>query len=328
MRFTFVCDANDRVGLGHFSRCYNIALGLRALDRTVEASFCGDLNPFASRQIASAGFTMAARLGENEAASSLVIHDSYEVDQSAVDVLIAASRRFVKVDDFNELDLSKADGVINFRIGAEDERYACPNAFLGLRYFPAHPSLLAIRQASIGRSRDWRAQPVETVLLFIGGVDRFGAGAMVLSRLDRVVRGKRFVLLEKPGAASGTIPVVNNNLTVEPFARRIADYFAATDVVISGGGLMKYDAGFSCLPNACISQTAQQQQDTVIAASHGLTYDLGPAGDHASESARFESALMEFLSPPALARQHARMAACYDGQSSHRLAEALLDLNA
>ena len=46
LRLLIRCDANQRVGLGHFSRCLNIARSLKESNPNIYIKFCGEFNKF------------------------------------------------------------------------------------------------------------------------------------------------------------------------------------------------------------------------------------------------------------------------------------------
>jgi spore coat polysaccharide biosynthesis predicted glycosyltransferase SpsG len=55
----------------------------------------------------------------------------------------------------------------------------------------------------------------------------------------------------------------------------IENYFSEADAVIAGGGLIKYESAFCCIPSAVLSFDLEQQIETQNFAKESLGYDLG-----------------------------------------------------
>jgi len=58
-------------------------------------------------------------------------------------------------------------------------------------------------------------------------------------------------------------------------ASRVASALAEADAVISGGGLMKYEAAYTGLPVAALSQTVHEHLETKSFAAAGLGFAIG-----------------------------------------------------
>lgn len=144
---------------------------------------------------------------------------------------------------------------------------------LGVNYFSFSPELVALRGEKLALPYK---NEIEKVLIFIGGYDAFGVGVKVIAALDQVFTGIDFTLIDKE---KPQLNVENNKVEIVGFTEDISSYFADSDLIISGGGLTKYEAGFCLIPNCSISQTREQHQDTLELAKNNLTYDLGLAED-------------------------------------------------
>ena len=73
-------------------------------------------------------------------------------------------------------------------------------------------------------------------------------------------------------------------------------YLEKTDVVITGGGLTKYECAYSCIPNASLTQTVEQDEEVQTFANAGLTYYLGMAVNLDLKKDKVVKKLKEFIS--------------------------------
>ena len=77
------------------------------------------------------------------------------------------------------------------------------------------------------------------------------------------------------------LPKVTNVTWLKP-SPNIEKLLASCDVCINGGGLIKYEAAFCCIPSASFSTTKLQDEDTQILTKSGFISNLG--FDDAQES--------------------------------------------
>lgn len=321
-QYIFACDANQRVGFGHFGRCFNIASGLLAEQPGAEIRFQGDLNEVASARLRAAGMSLTAHYNAGDFAESTLIFDRYDIDQAHINELVRVSRALLMIDDFNQFDFSGAAAVVNFRAGAENWTYNAQRAFLGLKYYPAHPDFAPVRRHKLEAGP---RRPL-SILVSMGGADRHNAGRLLVRGLDTVVSGARINWLSNNWDDEDPRDLASNELIRTGFSQRMNEHYAAADLVISGGGVTKYEAGFCMIPNACLSQTLEQQQDTEILAGMRLTFDLGLGLNLEIDSGKLAVKLEEFLSETELQAQREQLALHYDAGSLSRLARGILEL--
>lgn len=323
-------DCDGRVGFGHFSRCLSLARALRAKKRTAEIAFWGRYDAFAERTLeryrfprleaAARGYAsrdVAAALAASWDFDLLLI-DSYHPEQAYLNALCGRRCKLAVMEDRHVLDLSCANLVICFRAGAELTPHGARQEALGLRYLVVRPELRAIRRRNLAR-RSW---PIRNTLVFFTGGD---ADPAVLRKAIRAtveaLPQSRVAYLTKDGqplkGVEGAVP------------RRsrpdIEKLYAEADLIVTGGGLVKYESAYCGIPNVALSQTALQDQDTKILAARHLTLDLGRAshfdvGDVAARLARFAG------SAPALAAQRRAFRQAIDADGTRRLAATLLSL--
>jgi len=327
-RVLFRCDNVGGVGFGHFVRCLNLARAVRSVDPRCEVAFRGAYDAFATEAlrrhalewrdaapIGQSGSDVADEMAELSA-FDIVVLDSYRLTQAGLDAAKGRGFRLAVFDDSQQYDLSGADLAICFRAGVENRATGARRQALGIGYLVVPPELRGIR------IRNLAAPPagVRNILLFLGG------GGIDDALLARVVDA-----VSLPGVSVNYLtrdgrPVVDNRHAVARAVRADMDgMYAAADLVVSGGGLLKYESAYCGIPNACLALTPLQEEDTRALAARDLTLDLGPM--HLFDAARVRNALSGLASSPrALAAQRHAFALMLDTDSPRRLADAILSL--
>lgn len=269
--YIFYCSATKKTGLGHLSRCLNLAREIALISGYQSIRFFGEYDAFAYSKIKYYRFDVLPNI-RSKTKCSTIICDDYSFLKSDLLELHLQGHKLCIIDDFQQYDFDFVDLIINFRFNAElfyqTQRQHC----LGINFFSFSPDLKAIREENAPIHNTKKA--ISTVLVFIGGSDKFNVGAKVIAALDLIFTNKTLILLDK---TEPRINVKNNNLQVIGFTENIAQLFRRADIIVNGGGLTKYEAGFCFVPNSAISQTSEQYLDTLELAKHNLTYDLGLA---------------------------------------------------
>ena len=262
-KIVFVCNSGEE-GLGHFIRCFNIASALQKLNPYVEIYFDGKYCDFALSKIKFNNFSLIDfDRKEGLYKESIVIFDSYSHNQEKINEISFKSLFSIKIDDFNLYDLSNVDCVINFRANAENENYNSKKTLLGLNFYPAPLSLVDLRKRNISEFKNTKNKDAKNFLIFIGGNDKYNNAKRIIKEFDNSLKGKHLILLSK-NIKKRDIVMTNNSLEILNFQRDISAILYKVDAVICGGGLMKYDSGFSLLPCASISQTKDQEVDSKV----------------------------------------------------------------
>jgi spore coat polysaccharide biosynthesis predicted glycosyltransferase SpsG len=325
-RLLFRCDSGADVGFGHFTRCLGLARTAREVDPRAQIAFWGRFDAFALGLLARHGvpavepspdgFTLAdapALLAVARGYDAVVL-DSYEAAQDYVDALATGPARLCVVDDMHVLDLSRADLAICFRAGAEATPYGARREALGLRWLAVPPELRAVREANLQRE-EWR---VQRVLVFLSGR---AADPTLLAALVHVAAlpGADLTYITRDGRP---LPGVAPARVVAP-GPGVEDLYRDADFVVCGGGLVKYESAYCGVPNACVSQTGLQAEDTRRMAARGLTLDLGDADafDPTGAGARLRAFATDAA---AVQRQRAAFRGILDTDSPRHLARLLL----
>lgn len=308
--YIFYCNATKETGLGHLSRCLNLAREIALISGYQSIRFFGNYDAFAYSKIKYYAFDFLPVMGP-EAKCSTIICDDYSFLKNDLLELHLQGHKLCIIDDFQQYDFDFVDLIINFRFNAElfyqTQRQHC----LGINFFSFSPDLKAIREEKTPIQNPKKV--INTILVFIGGSDTFNVGVKVIAALDLIFTDKTFILLDK---TEPRINVKNNDLQVIGFTENIAQLFRSVDIIVNGGGLTKYEAGFCLIPNCAISQTSEQHLDTLELSKHNLTYDLGLA-----EQANVEhlaSELQKFLK--IIPEQLSSFAKVYNTNSTRNLA--------
>lgn len=328
--FTFFCDANANMGLGHYSRCKRIGLALSELFKSdCSIEFVGDIKGSIVSNIADLGWIFHACLNNEfistDAADRIAIIDSYTISNT---VLKSINRNYfatVFIDDFNNHDFSSTDLVVNFRFGFDTSIYTVKRGCYGLKYFPASHDMATAREKKCAIFRRRLYSPPSKILIYLGSLDE-QKKKLLIEIIDQAVAGVDLNLLTGLSSKEIDINLKNNSLSLTPLSTSIADAIYNADAVISSGGLMKYEAGFCMTPNASINQNRGQQDDTNLLAKENLTYDLGSQQELETNACKIKKKIVSFLSSNEQLRQKYSMTRNYDTQSTNNVAREIVSL--
>jgi len=300
--FIFYCNGTVKTGFGHLSRCLNVARATFALRPYSNIVFFGDFNQFSTQRINNFGFTVAGSDFIFEPHMT-VLADSYQFTFEQLFELKERGLKLCIIDDFDQYNYNFIDLIVNFRFNAEVFCRSTTKHRLGVRYFSFAQELLSLRRS---RSQGHFQNSINTILVFIGGNDRFDVATHVVNALDKLVVGKKIILLDQKAPS---ISLKNNTYQALEFIDDMSVVYKQVDLIINGGGLTKYEAGFCLIPNCAISQTREQHTDTLELARAHLTFDLGLAEDATIESLTLN--IERFLHTGILAQRAAMLSSYY-----------------
>ena len=272
-KILFRCDQNEFSGFGHFSRCLNLARHF-AIGNKFKVSFLGNYSDFAIELLNKYEISYKNieekkfEKFETEIFSqhNYVLFDSYFIDQDYINKVSRLSSKSIFIDDTCELDFTDIDLVINFRIDADKMfSYSAKNQALGQEYFIYKPEFKAIRKNFVPKNK------VEKLVLFFGGMNLFNTIYETISQLIYDIDSSIEVFV----ITNQKIKFKNSNVTILPLTFEIEKYLEDTDLIINGGGLIKYEGIFCKIPSATISSTQLQFDDTCILESKGILCNLG-----------------------------------------------------
>jgi spore coat polysaccharide biosynthesis predicted glycosyltransferase SpsG len=280
-RLILCCDANVQSGLGHFTRCFDLALALQAQQPAWQLAFLGDYSEHARDTLsraalgvlpAAANSFSIADLRARLTPDDVVVVDSYLAGQPLHDFLNERGTRWAAFDDLGAHEYAGAQLVINSRIHAGQLfRYRSARAALGPRFMPLPAELSRLRQA---REALVLGPEVQSILIFVGGTDLYAVGEDLARAASEVFSRASIQWIMSGAAPERPLP---RNVTCLPLQPSLTPLLASADLLLSGGGRLKYEAGFALVPNAALSQTPLQAADTAILAEVGVTWDLGQA---------------------------------------------------
>lgn len=309
-RLIVCCDANAASGLGHFTRCFDLALALQAEHPEGELAFLGDYAEHARQALSRAGLRTLPVAGRTFSISDLeacltpsdgVLVDSYLAGPSLHGFLNQRGAPWAAFDDLGSHDYAGARLVINSRMHAEQLfRYRAVRAALGPQFMPLAGELCTVRQ---GREALALRTEVEQILIFVGGTDLYGVSQGLAEVAGALFPRARIQLILSQAAAQLALP---GNVQCLPLQPSLTPLLADADLLLSGGGRLKYEAGFALLPNAALSQTPLQAADTAILAELGVTLDLGEASGFDALAVRQRLAALVTLEARAAMRERQR----------------------
>lgn len=313
------CDGNTNVGYGHFSRCLNLARYLFrcGLKRIV---FGGSFCTFAQAQIARYGFALREMtdytLPVDLSGFQLCVLDSYAFEQSYLDYLCQQPYKVVLIDDFCAHNDQAVDLLFNPSIGAERFAYRARRVLLGPKYLPFKPEMAAVRL----HHESMPATAVKHIGVFMGGRDHFDLGPALVRLLARQLPDARGVFIRSDPSQTLPAELVLWD-TMQP-SEALETVLQNMDVLICGGGLIKYEAAYCRIPSICLNQTPEQAGETVYLAQRHLTLDAGLAS--AFDKNRFFGVLSEVQSQAYRRRFQQASTDCFDLYSGEKLAKAIV----
>lgn len=322
------CDANSETGLGHLARCRDLARLLRQQLPELRLVFAGDFTDYGHSMLAPHAFEVFAlaggeqllpeQLGPALGGDARLLVDSYRIEQPVLDALAAWPAPWGVFDDFGHFDYAGAQLVINTRVGASAAPYRAVQAAIGPGYFPATPELQQVRAQ---RARASLPAP-GTILVFIGGHDQYRVGPELAQAAADTFPSARVVCVQEQPLAESS-----SRIEQRPLSPDLSPLLAEADLVLAGGGRLKYEALFCQVPCGSVSQTTGQAEDTAELASRGLCVDLGACAQF--DAALVSERLAELWQPPALAAMQSAQAREFPadaGASLARLTSSALKL--
>ncbi len=309
------CHGTKKTGLGHFSRCLNIAVAL--VKQGAQVHFWGRYDAFAMSQLARNQISTLESV-EHLSAGTVIVCDDYHNTQTQLQKLAECGFLLVAIDDFDQYNFDFISKIVNFRCQAATQCKVTDRHLLDLAYFPFSEDLVAVRENAL---KNGPLADFKHILVFIGAQDRFNIANKLISALDKLVCDKHIVLVAHEPLA---LHCKNNLLEQSSFVSNMAAAYQTADIVISGGGLTKYEAGFCMRPNCALSQTKEQHIDSEILAQEGLCYDLGYIKE--TDGKVLIERLKRFLAAEYMTQFNAQQAAFSTHSTSH-LARRILEVS-
>lgn len=286
-RVVINCNQTIKQGFGHFFRCLNLAMHLKK-ERLFDVSFAGTFSPFSLSLLEVQNFNIY-QLTSNEALFKIleqfdyIITDRYDINQYYLDELSKLKIKTIFIDDFNQLNFSAQDLIINFRIGIKHFKYKSNSIALGEKYFIYKPELIQIR------NNYQFSESIKRLLIFGTGTNKsndfFNSIPIFLIEY--------FHDIEIIHITNEPLEIPSNRYKSVNYNNTIDQYFGKTCAIINGGGLIKYEAAFCGIPSATLSTTHEQHEDTENLEQKGLLFNLGC--QFYKDKEELEKNLIEFI---------------------------------
>ena len=287
-RIVFNCNQTQKQGLGHFLRCLNLARHMK-IDGKFQISFAGAFSPFSLSALNKEDIKVVHVISDAELFKYLnyydyIITDRYDIDQKYLNTLTDFKGiKSIIIDDFNTLNFSNQDLVINFRVGVDHYFYGSKSVALGEKFFIFKPEFNKIRENYQFSSS------VKSVLFFGTGTNK---NTKIFKDLPSILINK-FPDIKIMHITNDPLLIQSKSYTPKSLNNSIEEYFRQADAIVNGGGLIKYEAAFCGIPSATLSTTIEQHEDTKILAQKGLLYDLGCQHNYKKEEV--EKRMVDFI---------------------------------
>lgn len=262
-------DASPEIGLGHATRAFALAAELRrqyAAETVVVARDDELLRPFVDASGASWIRATGRGYGVDEVLAVLdlgdvVVSDTYELDEHALDAIAASGARHLVVDDFGDLTRWPCDVVVNPNVGAESIAYPGAGAVLvGPRFALLRPEVLAAAEPSEGRRSG--------ILVCLGGGDWPPESQPLLEALGS--RAAQEVRVTTRGAVPEPLVAVPPEQLPTELRRSSAGLLSA--------GVVKYEAALCGLPAVLVAVVQHQERIGELFAATGSAVYGGSIG--------------------------------------------------
>lgn len=287
MKVTFRVDANSASGFGHFSRCLSLARTWINMHKLTQIYFIGNYSDFAISLLNQ--YHIAYQLVPEVNYSNLhnqllinancVVFDSYNLTQQQIELIVKSPYKSILIDDECKLDYKGIDTVVNFRFDSEKMyNYNSNNQYLGINYFLVKPEIVKLRMIN----KEKTEHPINNILLFFGGG---------FSNENFLVNLIQYLNQELPHVKpqliySSPLKQYEKSISytyVKP-TFHIENLLEKTDLIINGGGLIKYESTFALIPTATISTTSLQFEDSIILEQFGVHDNVGFLNNTSMES--------------------------------------------
>jgi UDP-2,4-diacetamido-2,4,6-trideoxy-beta-L-altropyranose hydrolase len=309
----FLCDANERTGMGHFLRC--IALARAIMQTNIKVVFIGDYS------VTAQGFakyfavdlqlnkaSIAQRAQQLQQVSAIII-DSYYFEP----ISLPTRHHYVLIDDFCQHLAYPVQGVLNFTLAAINYDYVikgAKNQALGLKYYLAHPAISELKLVE-------QVTNIKKILIMIGSGDVDKLGIRIADLLYGIDLNLQIKIVGQPPAGR-TLPY-----TFIAATPKVDHLYRWADFCITSGGLAKYECAFLGRPAAVVSLTKAELAETLQFSHAGLCYNLGASSDFCQQRLREQLTQLLKLKSQRLAASAASAQVFSEGSAANAAAFAL-----
>lgn len=257
MKILFICNANKKVGLGHLNRCRIIAKSLQKLINKCEIHFSGDIKLNFLDSLSTHNFKFISE--PNYEDYDCIILDSYDKDDFyKVDNL---KLKKIAIDDRALETFINWDLVLNFRLNPMKLNYKSKEICVGTSFFPFDERLIRLRLDSKPQKQ------IKNLFFYFGETKKIALDAKSEKLIKEFSNKYNFFISTNINNQPQNFETINRN--------NFFNLFSKSDLIISGGGLTKYEAAFTKKINLTFSINDLQKKDTEILSNLFLTKDMG-----------------------------------------------------
>ncbi|MEW6607091.1 MAG: UDP-2,4-diacetamido-2,4,6-trideoxy-beta-L-altropyranose hydrolase [bacterium] len=288
-RAIFRTDGGAKIGLGHIRRCLSLAEGLS--QKGIQCIFITrDIDPAVGKRIvannhlverlpAQADLKKDLSLTINlikKHQPSLVITDSYGIDEHYLEQLKKLNVTLMSIDDLSKLHFC-SDIVLNQNVGAKGDDYSTERytkLLIGPKYALLGKSLRDKHQLKKGIKRI-----AQNILVTLGGTDPDNQTLKVVRAIKPVKENLRITVVIGPGYLYEEILKeeikTDNRFIIIRDPDDIFSLMEEADLAISAGGSTCYEIACLGVPNIILSLADNQKKVANGLANYGTSVNLG-----------------------------------------------------
>ena len=338
----FRCDGTDQIGLGHVSRCLNVA---NKFLNSAEWNtyFLGDYNAIASKIIADAGHDVIQIGGfnsENVDECALILKT---IVMLGVDVLFLDSRSEMERADFNQLgslnictttldDPSDRRKFVDIAFYPPVKSVQIMNwdcfkgvKFVGWDYYPLNEEIIKFRRLRFSNT----APKTLKICVSMGSIDPLNYTSKILKELLYIDELMKIDVIIGPNNNSNKeiykiSSNANKSITIIENCEDIIEHFANADVGFVTFGVSAYEAACLGLPTMLFPISLDHFSSAQSFVDAGMAVHAWP--EFPSDGESLKTNIRRFLSDKFhLADMSDKSLSSIDGLGSTRICDAILD---
>jgi len=324
-------NSGDKVGLGHFRRCFELAIALA--DKKLSVFFIEPKKDFAELFLSDAGFQVIRAADTEEdicqavEGADLLLIDHYSLDLKSIAYYSNRSWKLVVFEDNGKRALP-VDVAINGSPSADTMNFSslgAKQALAGTKYQVIRSDLRELKQR---QGKYVNSQP-HKLLVTIGASDEYGILDRFIKILDRHICQKwpslQIDIIAGPQVKKTPLSP-NISIRVHHSPENMAELIVSADVAISAAGQTLMELLFCAVPSVvfCLADNQLENlnaldKENCIISTGNFNYD--------GWQDKFITALQRLLTNNAIRNELAANAtSLVDGQGSERIATRLTEL--
>ena len=233
----FRTDFNNKIGLGHYSRCISLA---EVVQKKYNVNFILNKNITSTELLKTYKYQCYLVNNDKEFLSiikhgSVVVIDSYEFNEDLQNDLNKLRVKLIVIDDLNNM-IYDCNAIINHGVRFKKDDYKCKNIntnlYLGLDYLLVKKEF---KDRSIKQTKNKVNYKFEDAFICLGGTDQ----TLMINEIIKIlaeVGVKNFSILIRSDYENKVIKNINNNVVVTTYTNlsptNIIKIFEASDFAV------------------------------------------------------------------------------------------------